>query len=318
MTTVTIVIPTFNGERWLAEAIDSALSQTHRVSEIIVVDDGSTDRSVAIAEAYGAPVRVHRRERNGGIGAARNDGVILATGEWIKFLDADDTLRSDCVATQLAAAAEHGGKRIAVFGRLALVDWDGRFLLDRRVDVPEGFVGLDWVIANSVMTTCPLFRTEDVRSVGLLNEDLPSSEDYDLIVRIAISGVRILYRDTIVYDYRQHQMVDRVTLRDSAEVIERAASLVEEHLRLIDATGRPLTQPLRVAFGNRLWALGRGAARMNAPRLAKRIFERAREICPDHPIPGTRQYRLASALLSPVTVEWLSWNLWHRRRATIA
>ena len=91
---VTVMIGVYNGARYLAEAIDSVLAQTHPASELIVVDDGSEDESGAIAESYGPPVRCIR-QANGGMAASRNRAVAEATGDYFAFLDADDRFRPD-------------------------------------------------------------------------------------------------------------------------------------------------------------------------------------------------------------------------------
>ncbi|MEO8084721.1 MAG: glycosyltransferase family A protein [Ardenticatenales bacterium] len=99
---VSCVVPCFNGERYLAEAIDSIRAQTHRQLEIIVIDDGSTDRSAEIVRRYGAAVRYHYQE-NRGPGAACNQGVALATGAFVAFLEQDDLWLPEKTARQLAA-----------------------------------------------------------------------------------------------------------------------------------------------------------------------------------------------------------------------
>lgn len=105
--TISVIIPVYNGASYLAEAIESALAQTQPSHEIIVVDDGSTDESAAIAARYGAPVRVTTTAR---VGAplARNHGVSLATGDWLAFLDADDLWLLEKSAQQVAAATAAG------------------------------------------------------------------------------------------------------------------------------------------------------------------------------------------------------------------
>jgi glycosyltransferase involved in cell wall biosynthesis len=87
---VTALMPVYNGARYLAEALRSVVDQTWRDLEILVVDDGSTDDSAAIAESFGPPVRVIRCERNGGASRARNRGVAEARGEYIVNCDSDD------------------------------------------------------------------------------------------------------------------------------------------------------------------------------------------------------------------------------------
>jgi glycosyltransferase involved in cell wall biosynthesis len=101
---VTCVVPCFNGERYLDETIASILAQSHWPIEVVVVDDGSTDRSADVVRRYGDAVRYHRRE-NGGPGAACNTGVELATGEYVAFLEQDDLWLPDKLRLQLAALA---------------------------------------------------------------------------------------------------------------------------------------------------------------------------------------------------------------------
>jgi len=100
--TVSVVIPCYNAAPFLRETLDSVLSQTQPALEVIVVDDGSTDDSAAIAESYGPPVRVIR-QANGGESVARNRGIEEAKGDWIAFLDADDVWKADKLERQLAA-----------------------------------------------------------------------------------------------------------------------------------------------------------------------------------------------------------------------
>lgn len=102
--TITAVIPVYNGELYLAEAIESVLDQTHLPDEIIVVDDGSDDGSAAVAKRFGGPVTYLRQQRSGA-GAARNLGVSIAAGTLVAFLDADDLWLPGKTEKQLAVLA---------------------------------------------------------------------------------------------------------------------------------------------------------------------------------------------------------------------
>jgi glycosyltransferase involved in cell wall biosynthesis len=99
---VSVIIPVYNSERYLAEAIESVLAQTYRPLEIIVVNDGSTDGSAEVAKRFGSPVRYYLQP-NSGAGAARNQGADLARGSFLAFLDADDIWLADKLARQMAA-----------------------------------------------------------------------------------------------------------------------------------------------------------------------------------------------------------------------
>jgi len=101
---VTVVIPCYNGAAYLGAAIESALAQTHAPLEVLVIDDGSTDRSLDLARSYGPPVRVISQS-NQGESVARNRGIDEARGDWIAFLDADDVWRPQKLQRQLAMTA---------------------------------------------------------------------------------------------------------------------------------------------------------------------------------------------------------------------
>jgi glycosyltransferase involved in cell wall biosynthesis len=101
---ISVVIPVFNGERFIGDAIESVLTQTFMDFEVIVVDDGSLDQTETVVREFSERVAYYRQE-NRGAGAARNLGVSCARGEWIAFLDADDVWYPQKLAAQLEAAA---------------------------------------------------------------------------------------------------------------------------------------------------------------------------------------------------------------------
>jgi glycosyltransferase involved in cell wall biosynthesis len=134
--TVSVVIPVFNGGRYLREALDSVLCQTLPPLEVLVVDDGSTDESAAIAEAYGPPVRVIR-QANQGESVARNRGIDEAQGEWVGFLDADDIWLPGKLKAQLSLAS---AETVGVHALCAFVNQECRV-----VDRPANHAGLSAV-----------------------------------------------------------------------------------------------------------------------------------------------------------------------------
>ena len=86
MSSISVIIPAYNAEKYIGEAIESALNQTRPAAEIIVVDDGSTDGTAAVAEKFGSPVRLIRNPENLGVGASRNRGVQASRGEYVAYL----------------------------------------------------------------------------------------------------------------------------------------------------------------------------------------------------------------------------------------
>src|SRR4051812_8952301 len=108
---VSILIPCHNADAWVHRSIETAIYQTWPKKEVIVLDDGSTDRSLEIIRQYEHTVRVER-QNNLGQNAARNRLTNLSTGEWLVYLDADDELSPDCVEQKMV----HSGTADAVYG----------------------------------------------------------------------------------------------------------------------------------------------------------------------------------------------------------
>ena len=102
--TVTCIVPVFNGERYLREALDSIVAQSHQTLDVLLVDDGSTDASAAVAKSYGDRIR-YFFQPNAGPAAARNVGLAAAQGEFVAFLDADDRWHPEKLTLQLARFA---------------------------------------------------------------------------------------------------------------------------------------------------------------------------------------------------------------------
>jgi glycosyltransferase involved in cell wall biosynthesis len=112
--TVSVVISCYNAERFIEATLRSALAQTHRPSEILVIDDGSADRSAQLAESFGQPVRVIRQE-NHGQAAARNVGIEQSQGDWVALLDADDVWLPNKLERQIAAAGDRNAVCCSTF-----------------------------------------------------------------------------------------------------------------------------------------------------------------------------------------------------------
>ncbi len=113
---ISVIIPVYNREHYVAEAIRSVLNQSYPAAEILVIDDGSTDQSSEIIQSFPSPVQYHR-QANRGAAAARNRGVALAKGEFLAFLDSDDRWRPDKLALQMAEFANNPDLAIA-FGHV--------------------------------------------------------------------------------------------------------------------------------------------------------------------------------------------------------
>jgi len=198
---VSIVITCYNQGRYLGEAIESAKSQTHPAGEIVVVDDGSTDDTSQVIERSPGVRAV--RQANRGLPAARNLGLRESTGEFVIFLDADDTLETVAVEAGLRAFAMQPSSAF-VFGRFLWSNGSGRWQ-DAVSALPwprEAYPGL--LHRNFIgMHASVMYRRDALLRTGAFDESLPACEDYDLYLRIARAHP-IHGHEAIVAVYRQH------------------------------------------------------------------------------------------------------------------
>ena len=198
---VTVVIPTYNHARFLGEAIDSVLAQTARPAEIIVVDDGSTDRPDEVVARYPA-IRLIRHE-NRGLAAARNTGWRASSQPFVTFLDADDWLRPRALEVGLSQLERHPTAAFT-YAAFANVYWpSGRVSPVPFSPVPDdAFAAL--IRDNLVrMHGAVLYRRDCLEAVGGFAEDLAASEDYEIYLRLAMRFPVTCCAEPVA-DYRQH------------------------------------------------------------------------------------------------------------------
>lgn len=232
---VSVIIPTHDGQRHIAETLDSVLAQTYRDFEVIVVDDGSRDRTRDIVAGYGAPVRLVVQP-NAGVCAARNRGLREARGALICLLDHDDYWFPDKLATQVACMERHADVGV-VFA--AFLPWhagaDGRFPQPDgfvRAEQPDavdarfsGWIYHEFLLDCWMLTSTAMFRAEVFERCGGFDEKLPFSEDWELWLRIARVYPFIMLRRANTL-YRQHvgQGNRVLRMRDyRSELLERSA-----------------------------------------------------------------------------------------------
>jgi glycosyltransferase involved in cell wall biosynthesis len=198
---VSVIIPCYNGAAYLEEAIESALAQSYQAVEIIVVDDGSTDGSSAIAQKL--PVRYVWQE-NRGLTASRNLGIRESRGSYVVFLDADDRLKPEAIETGLRFLAQHPQCAMTVGDHL-FVSEDGSHLADSRKKciLKSHYEAL--LKSNFIeMISSVLFRRSVLEEVGGFDTRLQVAEDYDLYLRIARDHP-ICCHPAVVAEYRMHQ-----------------------------------------------------------------------------------------------------------------
>jgi hypothetical protein len=194
---VSVIVPVYNRTAFLAEAVASAVAQTYRPVEIIVVDDGSTDGTVGLVDElagrYSGVLRVVKREENGGVGVARECGRLIARGEFIQYLDSDDLLYPEKFERQVAALREHPDCGIA-YGVTALIDGSGAVTctaLKGTADQHE-FLLPRLMVERWWSTHTPLWRRSACDAVGPWAA-MRACEDWQYEARAAALGVRLAF-----------------------------------------------------------------------------------------------------------------------------
>lgn len=202
---VSVVIPSFNSARYLADAVKSVAAQTYSAVECIVIDDGSTDHTSALLKELSAlyPGLKTSRKTNGGMSSARNMGLRLCTGELVSFLDADDLLLPDKLERQVAFLNAHPEVGF-VYGDYIVVTEDLQTLALFTAEMPRDLDPLDALCyRNWFSPLVPLIRRSITDVVGGFDEELNSAEDWDYWVRCA-NVAHLAYLSGPVGLYRQH------------------------------------------------------------------------------------------------------------------
>lgn len=204
MKTVSVIIPTYNYARFLREAIDSALAQTHPALEIIVVDDGSTDETPQILAGYGDRIRAIR-QNNLGVGAARNTGIAAARGEYLSFLDSDDIWQPRKLEMEIArfeadpslGMVHCGAESFDAAGNTLLVSLTGM----------EGWIASELLRLDRQVITAPgsgmIVPKRVAEEIGGYDDRLQPSEDWDFCYRVA-ARYRVGFVGEVLVRYRLH------------------------------------------------------------------------------------------------------------------
>ena len=297
---VSVLIPCFNAEKYIADAIQSALDQDYPNIEVIVMDDGSTDASLSVIRRFESDSRFRwETGPNRGGNAARNRLIALASGEFVQFLDADDLLLSNKISSQMAVFS---ADRDAVLCDYRLLD-EANPGLSRDVMLQDcGEDLLEYFIRGSQITMLPLHRRKHLVVVSGFDETLRCCQEYDLHVRLAENVWKKIVRIPEILAHKR-------AVRHSVSFAERkiyltwSKLLIESHERL-QQRGE-LTQRRAQAIAEMLYACGRHLVRVGQAKAGRVAFSRALTLSPRADVVVSPAMRLVSNLIGPVSAERL-------------
>lgn len=240
---VSILIPAYNASPWLGEAIESGLAQTHSRTEIIIVDDGSSDSTLEIARRFEARGIVVSSQPNSGAASARNRAMQMASGEFFQFLDADDLIAPEKISRQLEAIGNDRNKVAAgPWGRFQSNPEEARFTPEKNwTDNPA----IDWLCMNfSGQGMMPpaawLLSREVAERAGPWNESLTLNDDGEYFCRVLLASAGIVFCDRAPSYYRSGLpgSLSRSRSRKAWDSAFRSQVLCAEHLLLAENSSR--------------------------------------------------------------------------------
>lgn len=293
---VSVVVPCFNAEKYLGETLESALGQTYRDVEVIVVDDSSTDGSWDVLGSFGQRVRRERQE-HGGAARALNRGLALATGEYVLFLGADDLLAPDTIAAQERTLASAPPRSIAAvpWQRLLRVGDEWRPSPPDVREAPGGDPLAGWLVRIYHPTNALLWPTDLVRELGGWDEELTKNLDGDLAMRAFVAGARLVRSAAAPVSYRHYGSASTSVASGASERDVRSC------MRVLDKISAALRAQGR--FGRyRVW-VARGyhdIARLYyfaQPELARECARRAEDLAGARAVWGPWPHRVATWIL---------------------
>ena len=291
---VSIIIPAYNALRWLEKTLNSALAQTYSNIEVLVVDDGSTDGAGQwLSERYG--LRVHYLwKENGGVSSARNFGLRHASGEYIQFLDADDLLLPQKIATHVAFLETRPEVALVYCDCLCFCadQPDKTYPWPYRDRYCSGVIFKEMVEGGFILPHMALTRRKWIDVAGFFDENLNSAADWDFWLRMAWRGARFFYLDTeplVLYRVHSDSMSSNHVFhgRDSLRVLKKMRSYVG---------ARSIQQQLGIDRAEGRWRFAVGKALTESGKLAEGWLEMVCSLRQDR---RSLAYKLSSIALTP-------------------
>ena len=277
---VTIVIPAYNSARYIAQALDSVKAQTVNDYEVIVVNDGSDDRTELeqILRSHPLPV-TYISQANRGVSAARNAAIKVARGRYYAQLDADDQWVPDFLEVQLRILNNNPDVALVYPNATIIADSSDEGIEFMKLSPSEGEVTFESLVREKcVVMTSVTARMTAIREAGMYDESLRSCEDFDLWLRIIKSGGRITYHRRPLVLYRRHE---GSLSSDPVWMTRHVVVVFEKWVNRLNLTAAE-AQALKERMGHHRAMLGlfEGKRLLNAGSAAAALvhFERANEV----------------------------------------
>lgn len=295
---VSIIVPCYNAECWLAQTLESALAQTWPNKEIILVDDGSTDGSLAVARTFATRGVQVLAQSNRGASAARNAGLTAAGGSYIQFLDADDLLAPDKIALQMRVLEQAGPDVLASasWGRFATDTAQADFVPQAVAQACTGveFLQLHYETGSMMQPGAWLASRRLLDRAGPWNETLSLNDDGEYFTRVMLTARGLIHVASAQCYYRSGMAgsLSRRTDPPALTSLYRSVELTISHLQAADDS------PRTRAVCADAWMRTAFEVFPAMPELADKAESQSRALGGSRrPLPGSGRFRLAARFL---------------------
>lgn len=287
---VSIIIPCFNSENYIAECLNSVLAQDYKNLEVIVVDDGSQDDSLNIIKSY-TNIQLYT-QKNSGACVARNLGLSKSRGKYIKFLDSDDFLEPSIIKKQVDLAEQLDEDRIVY----------GDYYLFRNYQKNYENVYLEeanqtaLLILGDILTSTPLHRKWMLDKVKGFDERFKNGQEWNLHVRLSSEGFIFHHQKLAIYNYRIHQDPNRISVKKSNDTNRQLYEALKLEMTQ-ERLGSSYRGDINFAFAKKYWIIARTLYRLGDKNTSLKYLRIAQQLTTEYDKFFGRKYNLVYKLL---------------------
>ncbi len=275
---VSVVIPCFNSEKYIQQAIESVLNQDYKNIEIIVVDDLSDDSSVSLLKNFGRRISLVVNSRRSGACRARNTGLECSKGKYIKFLDSDDFLDTNVISRQVQLSETLNEKTI-VYGNFSIFKTNSKKLVNTKIEIKNQ---VHQLLFKDILTSTPLHRRYMLEKVGGFDPRFDSGQEWNLHIRLASHGFTFIHDELNVYYYRVHDDAHRISNKRKKITEDKIRNEINKISMTANSINFNSQADLMALIAMKYWWLGRKALRSGLNDMAGICFNFSKSTTSDY------------------------------------
>ncbi|WP_148255173.1 glycosyltransferase [Aidingimonas lacisalsi] len=297
---ISIITPVYNGGKYIRDCIESVLDQDEVDVEHIIVDDGSTDSTPSIISEYKSVVLLSQRRH--GANAARNKGLNIARGSYVKFLDSDDMLVRGALKKQYYYSLGVLGKKIS-YGYYESFRDNGLIEKKMRSSAVKLNNNVADLIMRNILISLPLYPLETLKAVGGFDERMHAKQEWALNIKLSSIGYSFEFDDTLIFRQRLHDASHRISNRKISPALE-----LKNLEYAFEAVANSNEKIIFDAWALYLWREGGGLIKNGDHEGGRMFYKKAKEISPNgYKSFLNTKYKIVMAIVGEVAAT----RLWH-------